>query len=87
MKTKTLQQTVTFKASPRHCYLKDVELQKKKECWFIYDPATPRPSRRGDRIGRTAFSPLSIATKSGRGVNVCCQEVNPPWRAPCKIDC
>jgi len=29
-----------------NCYLKDVELQKKKECWFIYDPATPPPFQR-----------------------------------------
>ena len=24
-----------------NCYLKDVELQKKKECWFIFDPTKP----------------------------------------------
>jgi hypothetical protein len=30
-----------------NCYLKDVERQKKKECWFIYDPgfAPPAPRR------------------------------------------
>ena len=27
-----------------NCYLKDVELQKKKECSFIYDPAIPGPA-------------------------------------------
>jgi hypothetical protein len=24
-----------------NCYLKDVERQKKKECWFVYDPIRP----------------------------------------------
>jgi hypothetical protein len=30
-----------------NCYLKDVEHQKKKECWFVYDPAKlpPAPKR------------------------------------------
>jgi hypothetical protein len=27
-----------------NCYLKDVERQKKKECWFVYDPAKPPPA-------------------------------------------
>ena len=25
------------------CYLSDVESQKKKECWFVYDPVQRRP--------------------------------------------
>jgi hypothetical protein len=24
-----------------NCYMKDVERQKKKECWFVYDPIRP----------------------------------------------
>ena len=27
-----------------NCYLKDVERQKKKECWFVYDPIQPLPA-------------------------------------------
>ena len=27
-----------------NCYLKDVERQKKKECWLVYDPAKPPPA-------------------------------------------
>jgi hypothetical protein len=26
-----------------NCYVKDVERQKKKECWFVYDPIRPPP--------------------------------------------
>ena len=31
-------------AEIENCYLKDVESQKKRECWFVYDPAIPGPA-------------------------------------------
>ena len=28
----------------RNCYLKDADRGKRKECWFVYDPAIPPPA-------------------------------------------